>query len=114
MQERPEKKTQRYLYNTDLLSTPVGGNESEDVIRTLEHVIPDSKYLDELDINLELQDILSNIDNNESNRIVIKYGNGDNECIFKFSYKNADYRGSKVSFVFKRHYGGLDKNRGKK
>ena len=33
---------------------------------------------------------------------------------FKFSYKNADYRGSKVSFVFKRHYGGLDKNRGKK
>ena len=83
-----KKKTQRYLYNTDLLSTPVGGNESEDVIRTLEHVIPDSKYLDELDINLELQDILSNIDNNESNRIVIKYGNGDNECIFKFSYKN--------------------------
>lgn len=83
-----KKKTQRYLYNTDLLSTPVGGNESEDVIRTLEHVIPDSKYLDELDINLELQDILSNIDNNESNRIVIKYRNGDNECIFKFSYKN--------------------------
>ena len=83
-----KKKTQRYLYNTDLLSTPVGGNESEDVIRTLEHVIPDSKYLDELDINLELQDILSSIDNNESNRIVIKYGNGDYECIFKFSYKN--------------------------
>jgi hypothetical protein len=32
----------------------------------------------------------------------------------KFSYNNVDYRGSKVSFVFKRHYGGLDKNRGVK
>jgi hypothetical protein len=84
-----KKSTQRYLYNTDLLSTPAGVAEDKSgPNKELADIIPDTKYLSEIETKLELQDIISDIGNIEDNSIVIKYGEGTNECIFKFSYKN--------------------------
>ena len=83
------KTVRRYLYNTDLLSSPAYVNANgETSDRTVGEIILDTKYQDDLDCKIELQDIISRVANVEDNSIVIKYGEGTNECIFKFSYKN--------------------------
>lgn len=80
-----KKKSRMFLYNTYSLSEPIPINGCSDW--NVENTLPDEKDMVDTETNIELDQILSYINDTESDRIIIQYGVGDNRCSFKFSYR---------------------------
>lgn len=82
-----KKKTQSHLYNTISLEDRYDSHGNGDY-RTNEDMLPDERQLEESEVNFDLENILSKIDDTENNNLVIKYGYNKYETEQKFSYRN--------------------------
>lgn len=77
-------KTQRFLYNTIPLNDSLS---EEDNYKSVENTYKDMRFIDKIDDNIDLKQILSQIDNTEDENIIIKYGVGHENYISNFSYR---------------------------
>ena len=66
-----KKKTQSHLYNTISLEDRYDSHGNGDY-RTNEDMLPDERQLEESEVNFDLENILSKIDDTENNNLVIK------------------------------------------
>lgn len=81
-----KKQTQRFLYNTLSLNQSKELNNN-DSCKPIIETIPDDDYINKLEYNLNIQNILEKIDNTKDESIIIDYGVGKNS-IFEFSFRN--------------------------
>lgn len=73
------------VVNVDYLSTPIGDEEDN---RTIEDSISDTHYIESANIEVELDNILSEIEDKEISGFDIRYGFDDAQCIFKLTYRS--------------------------
>ena len=86
-----KKKVQTQIYNTVSLDQPAYlVAEHSACNRFVKDVITDENEIHKSERKIDLNVILSNIDNTNTinNNIKIKYGDGKAKCIFDFNYRN--------------------------
>lgn len=82
-----KKNTQRFLYETDSLQSGKSGiNDIDD--KKLEDVVADIKSLQPIEEDLDLDLILSYIENTENQKIILSYKDETEDIRVNFSYKN--------------------------
>jgi hypothetical protein len=82
-----KKQNRRLLYNTISLEDKYEPGNNNDY-RTNGDVISDERQLEETEVNFDLENILSKIDDTENESLIIKYGYNKGKTEQKFSYRN--------------------------
>lgn len=82
-----KKKSQVMIYDTISIDQPLDGTESDNS-KTIKDTISDESYIEQSEINYELENILSNIDDTKNEKLIIKYGHNNHKTEQEFSYRN--------------------------